>query len=161
MHLYSLNDWFGEWLVHSMKRAYRDWSCWYRLGWLLYIFYKSWDLIGGIFGYMKNRHSFILRSQNMTLTAFFSISFFWCWVSNWSNQAVLITSFICKDKKGLSRMHGVCAVAWFLAILNGTNCTWHIILFCKCVVFLVFVQFLFHFLHPSSFSVSVKFLDGS
>ncbi|KAK7396094.1 hypothetical protein VNO78_16852 [Psophocarpus tetragonolobus] len=36
-------------------------------------------------------------------------------------------------------MHGVCAVVGFLTILNGISCTWHIILFCKCVVFLVTV----------------------
>lgn len=53
MNLYSLKD-------CSMKRAYHDCSCRHQLG--CSIFCKSSDLIGGIFGYMKNSHSFILRS---------------------------------------------------------------------------------------------------
>lgn len=48
MNLYSLKDWFGEWLVCSRKRAYHDCSCRHQLG--CSIFCKSSDLIGGIFG---------------------------------------------------------------------------------------------------------------
>jgi hypothetical protein len=116
-------------LVYFIKRAHHNCSCWCRLG--RFIFFKPWDSIGGIFRHMNQEYSVptFWGAKTWILTVFFPFHCSW-----W---------FTC-ESKFYSLQHSFVKIIGLLEYPEiqdhvSTHCIGYIILFCKCLIFIVLI----------------------